>query len=169
MALNFDPDRDYTTDERLRIALTDYHLQKKEYDNGQRRVHPNVAALARLYAVKEPTLRDHIKNPSRKTLSELHSDQQLLSKEEEGELLKRAQFMDDFNIPPDRETLEELALILLRQRHPTCEKIGQRWINRFLQRHREDCKFVTAKQISADRANADCWETNIDFFQKARI
>ena len=48
MALNFDPDHDYTADERLQIALTDYHLQKKEHDNGQRRVHPNVAALARL-------------------------------------------------------------------------------------------------------------------------
>ena len=84
-------------------------------------------------------------------------------------MLKRVQFMDDFNIPPDRETLEELALILLRRWHPTWEKIGQCWIKRFLQRHREDCKFVTTKQISADRANADCWETNVDFFQKVRI
>jgi len=140
MELNFDPDHGCNADERLRIALGDYHIQQQEYDNGQRQVCPKVAALARLYAVKEPTLRGHIKNPSRKTLSELHSEQQLLSKEEESELLKRAQFMDDFNIPPDRETLEELALSLIRQRHPTRSRIGQHWIHRFLQRHRQECK-----------------------------
>src|SRR5437868_13860629 len=129
MALNFDPDHDYTADEHLRIVLTDYHVQKKEYDNGQREVPPKVAVLARLYAIKEPTLRGHIKNPLQKTLFELHHDQQLLSKEEESELLKRALFMDDFNLPPDRETLEQLALTLIRQRNSMQTRIGQHWIH----------------------------------------
>jgi len=164
IALNFDPDHHYTADEQLQIALAAYHKQKQEHDNGQRKVPPNVTALARLYAVNGSTLHGHIKNPSRKTLSELHSEQ--LSREEESELLKRALFMDDFNILPDRETLEQLALSLIRPRSPGQPRIGQHWIHRFLQRHKQECKFVFAQQIPANRANAACWEINLDFFQK---
>ena len=169
MALNFDPDHYYTADERLQIALDDYHIQKQEHDNGQRKVPPNVAPLAHLYAVNGSTLHGYIKNPSRKTLSKLHSKQQLLSRKEESELLKQALFMDDINIPPDRETLEQPALSLIRQRYLGQQRIGQHWIHRFLQRHKHDCKFVFARQISADRANADCWEINVDFFKKVGI
>jgi len=124
MALNFDPDHDYTADERLRIALGDYHIQKQEHDNGQRKVPPNVAPLAHLYAVNGSTLHGHIKKTSRKTLSKLHSKQQLLSRKEESELLKQALFMDDCNIPRDRETHEQPALRQIRQRYPGQQRMA---------------------------------------------
>lgn len=128
-----------------------------------------MAALACVYAVKDLTLSGHIKNQSRNILVDLHSDQQLIIKEEESDLLKCAQFIHDCNIPPDRETLEQSALIVLGKRHSIREKIHQCWIKEFWQHHREDRKYVTIKQISANRANADCWETNDDFFEKATI
>jgi len=106
MALNFDSDHEDTADERLRIALADYHIPKQGHYNGQRKGPPNFATLTRFYPVNGSTLHGHIKNPSRKPLSELHSEQQLLSREKETELLKRGLFMDDFNIPPDRQTLD---------------------------------------------------------------
>lgn len=162
----FNPDEDYSQIQHLQIALAKHAIQKQQYTSGDHNQPPNVAVLARLYGVKEATLRGHIKNPNRMTQAEQHRKQQLLTTEEEHELVQRALFMDDFNVPPEKETFELLALELLQQRKPGYKSLGIHWINRFLKRHKDECKFVFAHQIAQNRANADCWEINNNFFEK---
>ena len=83
---------------------------------------------------------------------------------EEAVLVQRLVFLDNANIPADRETFYRLAHALLHRRDPHRE-LGRDWINRFLERH-SDIKYGLAKTIATNRANAQSWDIMDDFFAK---
>lgn len=163
-----DPNRSYTRDERLWIALADYHNQLKAYNMNsfdKKAKKPKVTQIASLYQIPESTLRGHIHHPERKTNTEIHHNQQLLSPSEEDELAQRLLFMDDFNIPATKSDCEKLALHILKQHKPDATRIGDHWLYRFLQRHNE-CQFIFTKTMKRNRANAENWEIIDDFCWK---
>jgi len=123
-----------------------------------------ILRIAKLYGIAETTLRRHIPNPGQCTSEETTQKTQALTVAEKAVLVKRLVFLDDTNIPADRETFYRLAHALLDHRDPNRE-LGRDWLNRFLERHL-DIKYVLAKTIATNRANAQSWDIMDDFYVK---
>jgi hypothetical protein len=167
--LGFDPDRDYSKGDRLKIAVAEYDRQLKAYESGgPGKKKPNITKLARDWNVPPQSIRNHYIMPAQKFRDAADEDRRLLLPGEERALLERCLFMDDFSIPPDREMIEKLATVILHSRLPGHPPLGHHWVDRFVKRYPDECKFIHAKQIPADRANADNWEINVDFFEKLK-
>jgi hypothetical protein len=125
---------------------------------------PNVSRLAKVYGITESMLRRHIKNKDQKTLVETHEEAQVLTVSEEKVLVERLLFLDDFNVPADRDTFYELAHSLLHRRDSS-RQLGRDWLHRFLSRHPE-CRYILVETIDTNRANAESWDIMDDFFGK---
>lgn len=150
----------YTPAEKLDLALSQYHAELQQHNvNPEANKKPVVLKIARAYQVSEATLRRRIKNPTTST-----EKKQALTPVEEKALIDRLQFLDDCNIPADRETVYSLAHALLHRREPG-RVLGQCWLDRFLNRHPE-IKYVYVKTISTSRANAESCDIMDDFFWK---
>ena len=78
-----------------------------------------VLQIAKDYGVPESTLRRHIKNPSQSTAKQAAEKTQVLTLAEEKVLVEQLIFLDDCNIPADRETFYSLAHGLLHRRVPS--------------------------------------------------
>lgn len=153
----------YSQSERLQLALSHYHSELQDHQANQKKK-PIVLQIAKTYGVSEPTLRRHIKNPNQQTRVQAAQNAQLLTPAEEKVLAERLLFLDDCNIPSDREIFYTLAHTLLHRRVPSRE-LGRDWVNRFLERHHE-VKYVYVKTIATSRANAKSWDIMDDFFWK---
>jgi hypothetical protein len=155
----------YTKYDRLTLALSNYWANFQRYtDEPIPANKPNVSRLAKDYSVTESMLRRHIKHPGQKTSVDTHQDSQVLTVSEEKVLVERLLFLDDFNIPADRDTLYSLAHELLHRRLPGRE-LGREWMYRFLHRH-PDCQYKLVQTIATNRANAESWDIMDDFFGK---
>jgi hypothetical protein len=155
----------YSKHDRLMLALSHYYAILYQYkDDSTRQRKPNVSKLARDYSITESMLRRHLKNTSLRTLAEAHQDQQVLTVTEEKVLVDRLLFLDDFNVPADRDSLYTLAHALLQKRDPN-RQLGRDWMYRFLSRHPQ-CRYVLVQMIATDRANAESWDIMDDFFGK---
>lgn len=161
-----DHTRIYSPTEKLDLALSHYHAELQQYQHDPiSNKRPIVLRIARAYQVSEATLRRRIKNPMQtaQLAAQGHSNQALTGAEEKA-LVDRLQFLDDCNIPADRETVYSLAHSLLHRREPD-RQLGYCWLGRFLERHPE-MKYVYVKTISTSRANAESWDIMDDFFWK---
>jgi len=155
-----DHTRVYTLAEKLDLAMSHYHAELQQYQvNPQTNKKPLVLKIARAYQVSEATLERRIKNPTPNG-----ERVQTLTPVEEKALINRLQFLDNCNIPADRETVYSLAHALLHRREPG-RVLGQCWLDRFLNRHPQ-IKYVYVKTISTSRANAESWDIMDDFFWK---
>lgn len=160
-----DHDQVYTQSERLELAISHYHSELYQYQvNPSPNNKPVVLQIAKAYGVPESTLRRHIKNPSQQTIEEAAQKAQVLTPAEEKVLVERLIFLDDCNIPADRDTFYSLAHSLLHRRVPNRE-LGRDWILRFLEWHPE-VKYIYVKTIATSRANAKSWDIIDDFFWK---
>lgn len=94
----------YSQSQRLELALSHYYTLLYEYqvDSGFRSK-PVVLQIAKAYGVPESTLRRHIKNPSQQTAEQAVQKTQVLTPAEEQVLVERLIFLDDCNIPADRD------------------------------------------------------------------
>lgn len=158
---------EYSKYERLMFALGHYYAELEKYNQDPQNPEnpkPIVLKISKQYAVSESTLRRHIKTPGQRTHAVFHAEQQVLTPAEEAILVERVLFLDDSNVPADRNLLYDLAHKLLHRRDPT-KALGRNWIYSFLGRHPE-CKYVLTKTISTSRANAYSWDVMDDFFWK---
>ena len=117
-----DHTRVYTPAEKLDLALSHYHAALQQYHvNPETNKKPVILKIGRAYQVSEATLRWRIKNPTRN-----RERAQTLTPVEEKALIGRFQFLDDCNVPADRETVYSLAQTLL---HYTAENQDECWDN----------------------------------------
>lgn len=170
-----DHDKSYTKYERIALGLAHYHAELHAYtqsitdpDSNPQAIQkkPVVLQIAKMYDIPESTLRRHIKNPASRSVAEANKDKQILSVEEEKVLVERLLFLDDCNIPADKSLVFNLAHKLLHRRNPS-RMIGKDWFYSFLARHPE-CRYLTVKSISTNRANAVNYNSINDFFVKVR-
>jgi len=112
------------------LALSHYHpeLQQNEV-NPQTNTKPVFLKIARAYQVSGATLWRRIKNPTRNG-----ETVQALTPVEEKALIDHLQFLDNCNIPADRETVYSLAHALLHRPEPG-RVLRQCWLDQFLNRH----------------------------------
>ncbi|CUS11287.1 unnamed protein product, partial [Tuber aestivum] len=82
---------------------------------------PVVLQIAKTYGISEATLRRYIKNPHQQTVQQAAENAQVLTCAEESVLVDRLIFLDDCNIPADREIFYQLAHKLLHCRVPNRE------------------------------------------------
>lgn len=109
----------YLKPDRLTLALSYYHANLRQYQEDSRpSKKPNVSQLTRQYSITESMLQRYINNIDPKTFSESRQELQVMTVTEEAVLVERLLFLDDFNVPGDRDTLFNLAHALLHQRVP---------------------------------------------------
>ena len=95
----------------------------------------SIRSAAHLYGVSKTTLGNRYFERA-KPRNQAHVAQQLLTEEEEIELVKWTQRLDKIGIPPRLPHLHEMVAALLRKRSTATITIpGQHWITRFLDRH----------------------------------
>lgn len=89
----------------------------------------------------------------------------LLCEQTEKELVNWLIFLDDWDTPVTYDIVREKALKLARIRNPDVEKIGSKWIQRFLKRQPEIRGRLSA-QLDRDRAKAGNAKVLRDFYAK---
>lgn len=162
---DIDHDQADTQSEQLEIDISHYHSELYQYQvNPSPNNKPVVLQIAKAYGVPESTLRRHIKNPSQQTIEQAAQKAQILTPAEEKFLVERLIFLDDCNIPADRDIFYSLAHSLLRRREPNRE-LGCDWILGFLEQHPE-IKYINVRTIATSRANAKSRDIMDDFFWK---
>ena len=124
--------------------------------------------VARMYDVPRSTLNDRRLGKT-KERSKAHPDDQLLSTEEEEVLVGWIEDWDDRGLPPRRRHVLGMVGSILRDRGST-DRIGKRWLDRFLQRHTElDSK--VGKTIDKQRAlatNQAGFDKHLNRFQQTK-
>jgi hypothetical protein len=94
----------------------------------------SLRAAALKYGVSRTTLtnrRDKGTGPR----NQAHTDQQLLSEEEEDELQRWVEKLDDSGIPPRLSHLHSMVVAIRQRNGSRVTAIGDHWISRFLTRH----------------------------------
>jgi len=95
----------------------------------------SIRSAAGMYGVSKTTLGNRFFERA-KPRNQAHVTQQLLTEEEEIELVKWTQRLDKIGIPSRLTHLHEMVAALLRKRATSTTTIpGQHWITRFLDRH----------------------------------
>lgn len=158
------PYRNYSTDERLKLAEASYWQKLSKFKNNEG-PKPKAAPIARNYNISDRTLRRHISTPGAMTRSEQHASMQVLSVAEEAALIDRLGFLNEWNIPADKDQVICLAEAILHTRNPQ-RTLGKDWFYAFCQRHKDKIRFVYAENKSKERCNADNWDLMDDFFWK---
>ena len=180
-----DPNREYTDDERLAFALASWHAKKREAEKERltttkRISDPKAAPIARLYSIDERTLQRHIRGDSKFTRAQQHKSMQRLTEGQETALTNRLLYLDEWNIPADRTQVVILAEAILHScsdvssigtvaENPESSErqtLGKDWFYSFQSRHRDQLKFVSAKNKDKLRCNAEDWHLMNDFYTK---
>src|SRR5438876_8758839 len=99
-------------------------------------------------AVPPSTLRDR-KNRGMQNPTAAHQHDCLLSSTQEDILVRWALFQDDMGIPPHQELLKEKAEAILHPNNPN-ERIGKRWVDRFM-KHNQELKSRFSKKLNNQR------------------
>lgn len=111
-----DHSRIYTSRERLTLALSQYYSELQLHAQNQTVAKkPIVLQISKLYSVSESSLRRHICTPNQRTVAEVQASCQILSSAEEGVLVERLLFLDDFNVPASKAMLYEMVESLLQK------------------------------------------------------
>lgn len=143
--MEIDPNRCYSKDEKVKIAIAQCHTAKEEEAERQGMKPPSVRNITGEMGVPETTMRRHVKTPDVKTIIQQYAAQQDLSPEEEDTLAERAVFMDDWNIAPTKEEFYDLVQIVFKAKGEGSRVPDINWLQRFLQRNEKAKHFFVSR------------------------
>ena len=112
-------------EQQLHLAIEAIHTDKSL----------SLRAASRQYGVSRTTLSNRVQKNA-KPRTKAHSSQQRLTEEEENELQRWAEHLDDIGIPPRLPHIHHMADTLVHQHgNSDHDELGDHWVSRFLTRH----------------------------------
>lgn len=161
---------------RVTIRQASKAEQKIQHALNALNENPNlsVSAAGRRYGVPKTTLANRYRGRT-KPRWEAHTQQQLLTPEEESAVEGWIKRLDDIGIPPKVSQLYQIVTSILRKRNSpsstenrpgnTHTHVGDHWISRFLDRH-PDIAYRYSARIENERAAAGKPETINSLFDR---
>jgi Tc5 transposase DNA-binding domain len=123
----------------------------------------NYAAIAKKYKITRTTLMRRHKGKTVSNHEARSIYQQLLTDEQENVLLEHISTLSSRGMPPTPQVLKNIVVEMVGH------EIGQHWLSRFRQRHKETIKSVYLKGLDNSRKVADNSAHFEHFYTRVRV